>query len=103
MVAWAAGDDRVTDSDADPHEVEPLTAVQILSAPGGEGFEPQVAAEDGPRSCGPRLRVQGAFRAEHRKSFGSARTLSAPRLHAFEPDAVMDDESNVFTAWRLDA
>ena len=49
------------------------------------------------------LRVQGAFRPEHRKSFGAARTLSAPRLDAFEPDAAMDDDSNVFTVWTIDA
>ena len=105
VIAWAAGDEFGSQIQTVTRtERGALTGVQTLSEPGGEAFEPQVAAEDGAAIVWTRnLRVQGAFRAEHRKSFGSARTMSAPRLDAFEPDAAMDDDSNVFTVWTIDA
>lgn len=105
VIAWAGGDDSGTRIQTVTRtERGALTAVQTLSEPGGEAFEPQVAAEDGATIVWTRnLRVQGAFRAEHRKSFGPARTMSAPRLDSFEPDPAMDDDSNVFTVWTIDA
>ena len=105
MIAWAAGDESGSQIQTVTRtERGPLTAVQTLSEPGGEAFEPQVAAEDGAAIVWTRdLRVQGAFRAEHRKLFGSAQTMSSPRLDAFEPDAAMDDDGNVFTVWTIDA
>jgi hypothetical protein len=105
VIAWAAGDESGSQIQTVTHtERGALTTVQTLSEPGGEAFEPQVAAEDGAAIVWTRnLRVQGAFRAEHKKSFGSARTMSVPRLDAFEPDAAMDDDSNVFTVWTIDA
>jgi hypothetical protein len=86
-----------------------LTAPETLSAAGGDAFEPQVAADDGAAVVWTRIdasgnqRVQGAFRAEHRKSFGSAQTLSEPGFEAFEPDVAMDDDGNALAAWTLDA
>ena len=105
VIAWAAGDESGSRIQTVTRtERGAVTAVQTLSESGGEAFEPQVAAEDGAAIVWTRdLRVQGAFRPEHRKSFGAARTLSAPRFDAFEPDAAMDDDSNVFTVWTIDA
>ena len=74
VIAWAAGDESGSRIQTVTRtERGALTAVQTLSEPGGEAFEPQVAAEDGAAIVWTRdLRVQGAFRAEHRKR-------SAPR------------------------
>jgi hypothetical protein len=104
VIAWAAGDAAGTQIQTVTRtERGSLTAVQPLSPAGGEAFEPQVAAEDGATIVWTRdLRVQGAFRAEHRKLFGSAQTLSEPGFDAFEPDAAMDDDGNVHTVWTLD-
>jgi hypothetical protein len=104
VIAWAAGDESGSRIQTVTRtERGSLTAVQTLSEPGGEAFEPRVAAEDGAAIVWTRdLRVQGAFRAEHRKAFGTARTMSAPRRDAFEPHAAMDDDSNVFTVWTVD-
>ena len=105
VVAWAA-------ADATGSVIQTVTRgkrgsfspVQSLSAPGGEAFEPDVAAEDGSAVVWTRdLRVQGAFRGEHRKAFGAAQTLSEPGFEAFEPDVAMDDEGNALTVWTVDA
>lgn len=105
VVAWAA-------ADASGAVIQTVTrgqrgawsSVQTLSAPGGEAFEPDVAAEDGSAITWTRdLRVQGAFRGEHRKAFGAAQTLSEPGFDAFEPDVAMDDEGNALTVWTVDA
>ena len=91
VIAWAAGDESGSRIQTVTRtERGCLTAVQTLSEPGGEAFEPRVAAEDGAAIVWTRdLRVQGAFRAEHRKSFGSARThvgSAARRIRAGRGD-----------------
>ncbi|MGH2979774.1 MAG: hypothetical protein ACRDLQ_09090 [Solirubrobacterales bacterium] len=86
-----------------------LTAPETLSAAGGDAFEPQVAVDDGAAVVWTRIdtignqRVQGAFRAEHRRSFGSTQTLSEPRFEAFEPDVAIDDDGNALSVWTFDA
>ena len=104
VVAWAAGDESGSRIQTVTRaERGSLTPVQTLSAP-GDAFEPDVAGEDGAAIVWTRdLRVQGAFRAEHRKSFGAAQTMSEPGFEAFEPDVAMDDDGNVLTVWTFDS
>ena len=105
IVAWAAGGDAGSQIQTVTRAKRGgLSAVQTLSAPGAEAFEPQVAADDGAAIVWTRdLRVQGAFRAERAKQFGSAQTLSEPGFEAFEPDVAIDDDGSALTVWTLDA
>jgi hypothetical protein len=105
VIAWAAGDEAGSRIQTVTRaERGSLTAVQTLSAPGLDAFEPQVAGEDGAAIVWTRdLRVQGAFRGEHRKTFGAAQTLSERGFEAFEPNVAMDDEGNVLTVWTFDS
>jgi hypothetical protein len=79
---------------------------QILSAPGQDATEPQVALDPQgnalavwTRSDGSNFRIEAASRPPG-GAFGPAQTLSAPGQSAFGPQPALDPQGNALAVWR---